>query len=396
MSDSVTEVTHQTWFGRLANSVLGVLFGFLIYLGMFVLLFWNEGRAVKTHQDLEEGKHRVVEAPVDRVDAQFEGKLVHMVGPISTTETLRDENQVQVNAIKLKRVVEMYQWTESKSTRKRKRVGGGETTETTYTYHREWVNHPVSSGNFHDKSHVNPGGFPVSNNTWNANEVRFGAFRLSPELLQMVNNFEQFPLNREATPPAGFRRHEQGFYRGQDPDNATIGDVRVHYEVVRPGPVSVIAAQRGDSFGPFTLDSGRKQEMLTVGEHTAEAMYEAAEKMNQLIAWALRGGGFLGMWIGLMMMAAPLSVLLDVIPLFGNIVQWGTGAMAFVLAVVSAAIGIAVAWFFYHPLIAIVAVVAAIAVILLVRMLFAGRARAAEVNQQFAPPPPPPPPIAAG
>jgi hypothetical protein len=377
----------------MVSSVFGVLVGILLYIGMFVLLFWNEGRTVKTHQDLEEGKHAVVESPVDKVDPQFDQKLVHMVGPATTAEILADEHGVKLNAIKLKRVVEMFQWTESKSTRKRKSVGGGETTETTYTYHKEWVDHPVSSAGFHNSgTHHNPGSFPVGNNSWNAKEVQFGAFKLSSELIQMINSFERIMVNADATPPAGFRPHEQGFYRGTSPESPEIGDVRIHYEAVKPTPVSVIAQQQGNSFGPFMLTSGRKQEMLTVGEHTAEKMYEDAESMNQLIAWAIRAGGFVGMWIGLMMMAAPLGVLLDVIPIFGDIARWGTGAMAFVIAVVSATIGIAVSWFVYHPLIAVVAVVVGIGLILLVRMMFSGRARAKEVDQLFSPPPPPPPP----
>ena len=54
MSDSFTTRTHQSWFSRIGNSFAGVLIGLALIVGMVGLLFWNEGRAVKTARSLEE------------------------------------------------------------------------------------------------------------------------------------------------------------------------------------------------------------------------------------------------------------------------------------------------------------------------------------------------------
>ena len=80
MSNSFTETTSTSWFGRLRHSVGGVVIGLVLIVGMVVLLFWNEGRAVTTARSLAEGAGAVVSVGADAVDAANEGKLVHVSG----------------------------------------------------------------------------------------------------------------------------------------------------------------------------------------------------------------------------------------------------------------------------------------------------------------------------
>ena len=52
---SVTSVTSTSWLGRIGQAFMGVLIGFLLIPLSIVLLFWNEGRAIKTARGLDEG-----------------------------------------------------------------------------------------------------------------------------------------------------------------------------------------------------------------------------------------------------------------------------------------------------------------------------------------------------
>ena len=63
MSDSFTETTSESWGSRLMSAIGGVLVGIVLFLVSFPLLFWNEGRAVRTAQSLEEGASNVVSVP---------------------------------------------------------------------------------------------------------------------------------------------------------------------------------------------------------------------------------------------------------------------------------------------------------------------------------------------
>jgi hypothetical protein len=57
--DSFTETSSQGWFSRLGGAIKGILFRMVMFVVAFPLLFWNEGRAVKTAKSLAEGRGAV-------------------------------------------------------------------------------------------------------------------------------------------------------------------------------------------------------------------------------------------------------------------------------------------------------------------------------------------------
>src|SRR5262245_50116577 len=110
MSNTFTETTHTSWFTRIKNSFGGAVIGLVLMVGMVVLLFWNEGRAVQTAKSLAEGAGAVVSVGVDGVDQANEGKLVHVTGPVTTDSTPSDDDfGVSAAGVRLVRKVEMYQ-----------------------------------------------------------------------------------------------------------------------------------------------------------------------------------------------------------------------------------------------------------------------------------------------
>lgn len=66
--NSFAEVTHTSYGGRIKASFTGIIFGWILFIGAFPLLFWNEGRAVKRDQTLKEGEGAVVFISLDRVE----------------------------------------------------------------------------------------------------------------------------------------------------------------------------------------------------------------------------------------------------------------------------------------------------------------------------------------
>ncbi len=100
--NSFTEVTNQSWFSRIGGAIKGIVFGVIIFIVGFPLLFWNEGRAVNRYKALKEGAGVVVSVADDKVDAANDGKLVHLTGLATTEEVLKDnEFGISATAIKL-------------------------------------------------------------------------------------------------------------------------------------------------------------------------------------------------------------------------------------------------------------------------------------------------------
>ena len=108
--DTFTEVTTESWLGRIGGAFKGIIVGLVLFIAAFPVLFWNEGRAVRRYKTLNEGAGILISVPEARVMSKNDGKLVHVSGMAVTDEILADpEFEPAVNAIKLKRKVEMYQ-----------------------------------------------------------------------------------------------------------------------------------------------------------------------------------------------------------------------------------------------------------------------------------------------
>ena len=199
------EVTTESWGSRLGNSFKGVITGGVLFLAGIPLLFWNEGRAVKTAKALEEGESACVALPSpDNIDPQNEGKLVHVTGNAVTQDILTDNffPGISMKAIELRRRVEYYQWVENESTREEKQVGGSVKTITTYSYSKKWVSEPEDSSSFKEAGHDNIVHYTgVENETQNAASVSLGAFTLTSGQIRSISGSQ--PVNlKDVTLPA--------------------------------------------------------------------------------------------------------------------------------------------------------------------------------------------------
>lgn len=373
MSDSTfTEVTHESWLSRIGGAFKGILVGLVLFVVAFPMLFWNEGRAVKRHKTLKEGGGAVVSVASESVDPANAGKLVHLTGKADTDATLTDPVfAVSAQALKLKRLAEMYQWRESSQSKTRKKLGGGTETVKTYTYGKTWSEDPISSGGFKEpEGHLNPGSMPYESSRQTAAKVTLGAFTLTPSLVAMINNFEPLPVGGDTPVPEPLKDkaklHAEGFYIGADPADPRVGDTRIKFEVARPTEVSVVAQQAGNALEPYSAKAGGTIELLQTGVHTADAMIRKAQESNKMLTWILRLAGFILMLAGLNMVLRPLSVVADVLPILGTIVGAGTGIVSFLLATILSLITIAVAWIVYRPLLGILLIVVAVGLIVVV------------------------------
>ena len=388
--DSYTETSYEGWGSRLGKSFMAIPIGLILFAVSFVVLFWNEGRAVHTAQGLAEGKSSVVAASPDKVDPANESKLVHLSGEATSQETLKDPDLgiAAEGAIKLSREVEMYQWTESSKTETRKKLGGGEERITTYTYNKSWVNHPVDSAQFKKPDgHQNPGNWPFQ--SWNAQsgDVSLGAYKLSDSLVKKIGGAQPITLTSkdlDALPGdwrSSLKLDGTRFYRGDSPSSPQVGDMTIKFEQVRPQTISLLAKQVGASFEPYATQAGTTIERLESGTHSAQQMFESAETENKVISWVVRLVGFILMWVGLAMVFSPLTTLADVVPFIGNIVGFGTGFIAFGIASVLSLVTIAISWLSYRPIIGISVLVGAVLVLFLFSRMAAKR------RSQFQPRP---------
>lgn len=379
--DTSVVTTSTSWFSRIGNSFVGVLFGILLILGGIVLLFWNESRAVTTERSLAEGRGAVISVDAGAPLAANEGKLIHVAGPVTASAKLADPDfQISVAALTLHRKVEMYQWEEHEESKTEKRLGGGETTTKTYTYTKVWKDGPIASGQFHARAgHENPQ-FTISARDVVAKDAKLGGFLVSEALLKTLSADQPAPVDDAAA--AGLRAKFGRTVRildgvafvGDQPDTPRVGDLRIGFTATPAGDFSVVARQAGAGFGGYQTKAGDIIETIRAGRLTPQQIFAELESDNKVLTWILRAVGSVLILIGFSMIFAPLAVLADIIPFLGDIVGFGTFTMALLLTLVVAPVTIAIAWFAFRPLLSLLVIGGTVAAFWAVRRFAPKRA----------------------
>ena len=192
------EVTTTGYGTRVGNSFKAIGSGFLMFVLGTALLWWNEGRAVKTEKMLDEAGNAYVEMEnPNKKDASLEGELICGTAMATTEDSLVDAQfGIGAKAISIRRNVEYYQWVEHSQTKREDKLGGKEVTTTTYTYTKEWVSSPIESSDFHDPAYQNKNSVLTTideSEQW-AENVKWGAYTLSESLFHRISSREAIDL----------------------------------------------------------------------------------------------------------------------------------------------------------------------------------------------------------
>ena len=376
---STTKVESQNIFGRVKNAIVGVFFGLALLVAMLVLLFWNEGRAVKTARALDQGAGSVLSVGTGAVDPAGEGRLVHISGQVQAAAPVVDpQTGVSAPALRLQRKVEMYQWKEERDSQKEVKLGGTETTTTTYRYATDWSTTAIDSSGFAEAaSHANPA-MQLEAGSHSVQGAQLGAWNLDAPVLDQlpasqvlpVGTYDLAALQRVFGSNASVSLHDGAIYIGANPQQPAVGDYRISYTVAPVGAVSLVGRQTGHGLRGWQSGNGRELLMVREGVVPPETMFEDARSSNSLMTWVLRAVGTVIAVVAVSMVLAPLSVAASVIPPLGRLLAMGSGLVATAVGVLLSVLTMALAWFVYRPLLSLAilavggAVVAGIVVLL--------------------------------
>ncbi|MBQ9666932.1 MAG: TMEM43 family protein [Bacteroidaceae bacterium] len=407
-----TETTTTGYGTRVGRSFKSIGSGFLLFIAGTALLWWNEGRAVKTDKMLNEAEGATVEMEnPNKIDPAMDGELVIASALATTQDSLVDDQfNLGATAISLTRKVEYYQWVEHSQEKSEDKLGGKEVTTTTYTYDKQWVSQPVQSSQFKDPAYQEKNYvlFSTEDQRVYAENVTFGAYKLNesqihsisstePVLLDLAdsqlqawdnaaakiyvryngNQIVNQPAQEEVVADSALTViadsipqdnkkdydyvHQVGnvLYFGLSADSPQVGDVRITFEKVVPAVVTIIAQVKGDTFKPYKAKNGKKFSTLRMGKQDADEIYESEHEQNNMFLWIWRIVGILLVIGGLKGLFGFLITILKVVPMVANIVSFGVGIICTVIGLVWSLLIIALAWLFYRPLIGITLLVIA-------------------------------------
>ena len=380
-----TETKTVGYGSRVGSSFRGIGAGFMMFLAGTALLWWNEGRVVKTDKMLNEAESKTEALEtIDRVDPEMDGKLVYAFGLADTKDSLQDTQfGVGATAIKLKRQVEYYQYVEESHSETKDKLGGKQETVTTYTYKEAWTNSPVQSSQFHDPAYQTKNYVlnTAESDSWQAEKVTFGAFVLNERQISSISGDQPVDLAIDSARIEAWQKDirqtlrvkfggsteninavhvsQNQLYFGINPSSPNIGDVRITWTKVLPAKVTIIAKQTGNTFTNFKAKNGKTFSTLQMGVRDAEEIYQGAHDSNHMMMWIFRIIGIVLVISGLKGIFAFIETILKVVPFVANIIGWGVGVVCTVIGVAWSLIIIAIAWLFYRPIIGIALLVIA-------------------------------------
>lgn len=210
----------------------------------------------------------------EQIDPANEGKLVHCCAMTTSTDVLQDPvfGISRPDALRLKRVVEMYQWREKKERIYHSRSNPG----WKYSYDRVWDTRLISSKRFKEKVYENPPTMPMDNQIFDAKGVHMGKFQLLDAQVRRFHHWLPLPPNTITKLPEGGVK-EDGYvvFRKKAPPKFYVGDYRVKHYVAPLTEASMLGRQRGIHVVPFRNADGNLSFQVEKGKHTRMKLMDA-------------------------------------------------------------------------------------------------------------------------
>ena len=272
-----TETTTTGYGTRVGNSFKAIGSGILLFIAGTALLWWNEGRAVKTEKMLDEAAGAYVEMDnPNKKDASLEGELICGTAMATTEDSLVDAQfGIGAKAISINRRVEYYQWVEHEQSKSEDKLGGKQVTTTTYTYTKEWTSRPVESAQFKDPAYQNKNMVltTIEDAEQYAENVSFGAYKLNESLIHSIRSSEGMEL---AIAEGGYAKRLPAdvLIREQEALKATIQEMDIVFcSALIPGKVAPIiiteemvkGMKKGAVIVDISIDQGGNCELTPKG-----------------------------------------------------------------------------------------------------------------------------------
>ena len=209
-----------------------------------LLVGYSEYNIIKVLMNRDSLNNKTIEVKSTIVDKNNNGKLVFVNGYIILNKDLEDKDfNVKVRTSKLERIVEIYQYKETKED------------DETYSYETDWYNELIDSSKFKNSEYKNPSDIKYKSEVY-YNDVFLGAFKLNnKEIDDLGLNSRYLNLNSEFASKNGFNISNEYYTTSKDIDFPEVGDIRISFRYNNSNSASVIAKQSNNMFEDYKLNN---------------------------------------------------------------------------------------------------------------------------------------------
>ncbi|MDF5718242.1 MAG: TMEM43 family protein [Rhizonema sp. NSF051] len=366
--DEYTEVREFDWFTRIGESVKAIGIGFLAILVSFFVLILNEGQLV-----VKQVAQQAIPISSTVVNNQYIGKLVSTSGVITSSETLGDHLFIKPGKyIALGRRVEMYAWVEKRNKQVKTKLGGSQTQKITAIYEKRWllvehlneetmslarndtsiIESTKSTSFLQPQNHQNPS-VTIENAGYKVNAAKIGIFDLDMQSFQLPSGAsvaqafdamltvpdEEIPTptvlqlsNNNTLPGAKITSEYNYLYKGSGTlTTPNIGDLRMRYATLNTNTNVTIIGMLGSNHSIVPYVHKNNQRFYRIFTGTQSQALERIKKEEHW-TWGVRFLALIIMWYGFRVLAEPINIVLDFIPIFGSIGRLTTGFSTLIIS----------------------------------------------------------------
>ena len=226
------------------KKVIKYIVGVLLILCSMLLIGYSEYNIIKVLMNRDSLNNKTIEVKSTIIDKNNNGKLVFVNGYIILNKDLEDKDfNVKIRTSKLERIVEIYQYKETKED------------DETYSYETDWYNELIDSSKFKNSEYKNPSDIKYKSEVY-YNDVFLGAFKLNnKEIDDLGLNSRYLNLNSEFASKNGFNISNEYYTTSKDIDFPEVGDIRISFRYNNSNSASVIAKQSNNMFENYKLNN---------------------------------------------------------------------------------------------------------------------------------------------
>ena len=226
------------------KKVIKYIVGVLLILCSMLLIGYSEYNIIKVLMNRDSLNNKTIEVKSTIIDKNNNGKLVFVNGYIILNKDLEDKDfNVKIRTSKLERIVEIYQYKETKED------------DETYSYETDWYNELIDSSKFKNSEYKNPSDIKYKSEVY-YNDVFLGAFKLNnKEIDDLGLNSRYLDLNSEFASKNGFNISNEYYTTSKDIDFPEVGDIRISFRYNNSNSASVIAKQSNNMFEDYKLNN---------------------------------------------------------------------------------------------------------------------------------------------
>lgn len=221
----------------------------------------------------------------------YEGKLIHVCGMLRVPEPVADANyNILVQAVKLRKIVQMYQWHEDYTENK---FADADETSRNYFYYKDWNELVVDSRSFHSMSYQNPRQLPMQSKTFIADKAFIGNFEIGEVGKEMFSGWTDVTSDTRPEDPY-IKMHLGWYFHVDDLFDPLVGDTRVKFQLCGLQEVSytIVGKLINGKIQPYKSKLKKEILLLAKGELTIDEIFKEEHHTVRKKTWYIRLFGF--------------------------------------------------------------------------------------------------------